>query len=93
MNEDTGDVELEASSGAITPGRRVRYRVGEGQAWGVATQYGGPYVGFMVVKEALKRHMPGRLVGEGPQLGHHLHRLVVGHRGSGFRQRARGGGG
>ena len=38
--------------------------VGEGQAWGVPTQYGGPYVGFMVVREALKRHMPGRLVGE-----------------------------
>jgi len=38
--------------------------VGEGQAWGVATQYGGPYVGFMVVRDALKRHMPGRLVGE-----------------------------
>jgi glycine dehydrogenase subunit 1 len=38
--------------------------VGEGQAWGIAPQYGGPYVGFMVVTEALKRHMPGRLVGE-----------------------------
>jgi glycine dehydrogenase subunit 1 len=38
--------------------------VGEGQAWGIAPQFGGPYVGFMVVREALKRHMPGRLVGE-----------------------------
>jgi len=38
--------------------------VGEGQAWGIAPQYGGPYVGFMVVRESLKRHMPGRLVGE-----------------------------
>ncbi|HYO76859.1 MAG TPA: aminomethyl-transferring glycine dehydrogenase subunit GcvPA [Thermoanaerobaculia bacterium] len=60
-------VVAEATSfGLVTPPGAHGFEicVGEGQAWGIPTQFGGPYVGFMVVKEALKRHMPGRLVGE-----------------------------
>ena len=60
-------VITEATSlGIVTPPGEHGFDIciGEGQAWGVPTQFGGPYVGFMVVRESLKRHMPGRLVGE-----------------------------
>jgi glycine dehydrogenase subunit 1 len=69
--DEAGAVKIaviaEATSlGIVTPPGAHGFDIacGEGQAWGVPPQFGGPYVGFMVVKDALKRHMPGRLVGE-----------------------------
>src|SRR4029453_2625249 len=43
LNEETGDVELEASAGAVNPGKRVRYRLGEGIT-GQVVQTGKPIV-------------------------------------------------
>ena len=37
--------------------------VGSTQRFGVPMFYGGPHAGFMVVREGLERHLPGRLVG------------------------------
>ena len=38
--------------------------VGEGQSFGNALNFGGPYVGFFATKEGFLRSMPGRLVGQ-----------------------------
>ena len=38
--------------------------VGEGQALGVPTGYGGPYLGYFACREEYKRQLPGRLVGK-----------------------------
>jgi len=50
LNEETGEVEVEASAGAITPGKRVRYRVGEGIT-GQVVQTGEPIVVPRVSRE------------------------------------------
>ncbi len=69
--DDQGAIKIaviaEASSlGILSPpgDHKFDIAVGEAQAWGLAPSFGGPFVGFMVVREDLKRHMPGRLVGE-----------------------------
>ncbi|MGV7220628.1 MAG: aminomethyl-transferring glycine dehydrogenase subunit GcvPA [Nitrospinales bacterium] len=38
--------------------------VGEGQSFGLAPSFGGPYVGFFTTREKYFRQTPGRLVGE-----------------------------
>jgi glycine dehydrogenase subunit 1 len=42
----------------------VDIAVGEGQAFGNALSYGGPYLGFFAARDQYVRQMPGRLVGE-----------------------------
>src|SRR6266581_1608475 len=43
LDEETGDVEVEVLAGAVSPGKRARYRIGEGIA-GRVVESGKPII-------------------------------------------------
>ena len=52
--------------------------VGSAQRFGVAMGFGGPHAGYMAVKDAYKRSIPGRLVGVSiDSTGQHAYRLAL----------------
>jgi Nif-specific regulatory protein len=55
LNEETGDVEVEASGGAVAQGKRVRYRIGEGIT-GQVVETGKPIVVPRVSREPMFLH-------------------------------------
>jgi len=65
LSEETGDVEVEASAGAVTPGKRVRYKVGEGIT-GRVVESGKPIVVPRVSREPMFLHRAA----ERPELPH-----------------------
>jgi glycine cleavage system P protein (glycine dehydrogenase) subunit 1 len=52
------------SLGVVRPPAEADIVAMEGQAFGVAPSYGGPYVGVIATRERFVRQMPGRLAGQ-----------------------------
>jgi glycine dehydrogenase subunit 1 len=52
------------SLGAVRPPAEADIVAMEGQSFGLAPSYGGPYVGVIASREKFVRQMPGRLVGQ-----------------------------
>jgi len=52
------------SLGAVKPPAEADIVALEGQSFGLAPSYGGPYVGVMASREKFVRQMPGRLAGQ-----------------------------
>jgi len=52
------------SLGIVRPPAEADIVAMEGQAFGVAPSYGGPYVGVIATREKFVRQMPGRLAGQ-----------------------------
>jgi Nif-specific regulatory protein len=55
LNEDTGEVGVEASAGAVTQGKRIRYRLGEGIT-GKVVETGKPIIVPRVSREPMFLH-------------------------------------
>ncbi len=52
------------SLGIVKPPSSADIVAGEGQSFGLAVGFGGPYLGLLAAKEKFLRQMPGRLVGQ-----------------------------
>jgi glycine dehydrogenase subunit 1 len=53
------------SLGVLKPPVDADIVVGEGQALGIPTSFGGPHLGFLATRDRFLRQMPGRLIGMG----------------------------
>jgi Glycine cleavage system P-protein len=73
ISADGMPVEYPTTGGLIAEHKAVRAAVGvfdivalEGQSFGLAPSYGGPFVGVIATHEKFVRQLPGRLAGQQP---------------------------